>query len=196
MVPGNYKFCFLLFTFLATLTLSPAAHGQGLELGGGYAYTSGNFGTNGFDIDVAWWFNRRLTIAANYDDMWKAAGLTVFTFSNTGAISVHSHLENILVGPRIFFPTQWENKHKVNVFAEVQFGTSFLGQSVHQAPQPTLSGSGTDFTWLLGGGVEYLFTPHWSARGNVDFLRTHFASAGQNHLRLVIGATYTFGARR
>jgi hypothetical protein len=196
LLPG--KFCFLLFllTSLATLILCPTTHGQGLELGGGYVYTSGNFGTNGFDLDAAWWFNKRLTIAVNYDDMWKAASLTVFTFAKTGSISVHSHLENIVVGPRIFFPTAWTDKHNVNLFGEVQFGTSYLGQSVHEPPAPTVSGTGTDFSWLLGGGAEYLFTPHLSARGNLDFLRTHFASAGQNHVRLVISVTYTFGERR
>ena len=198
LLPGKCKFCFLLFllTSLATLMLPLTAHGQGLELGGGYAYTSGNFGTNGFDLDAAWWFNKHLTIALNYDDMWKAEGLGVFTFTQTGAVSVHSHLENILVGPRVFFSTDWTDKHKLNPFLELQFGTSYLGQSIHQANQPTQSGTATDFSWLVGGGMEYLFTPHWSARGNLDFLRTHFASAGQNHLRLTIGVTYTLGARR
>jgi hypothetical protein len=107
-LPGTGKLCFLLFlaTFLATVMLPAPAHAQGLELGGGYAYSSGNFGTNGFDADAAWWFTRRITIAVNYDDMYNATTLGVFTFSKTGAISVHSQLQNYFVlGPRIFFST-------------------------------------------------------------------------------------------
>lgn len=43
--------------------------------------------------------------------------------------------------------------------------------------------------------AEYLLSPHWSGRANLDLLRTHIANEGQSRLRLVIGLTYTFGAR-
>jgi hypothetical protein len=48
---------------------------------------------------------------------------------------------------------------------------------------------------MLGGGAEYLFSPHWSGRANLDFLRTHLANEGQSRLRLVLGIRYTFGSR-
>jgi opacity protein-like surface antigen len=197
-LPGTGKLCFLLFlaTFLATVMLPAPAHAQGLELGGGYAYSSGNFGTNGFDADAAWWFTRRITIAVNYDDMYNATTLGVFTFSKTGAISVHSQLQNYFVlGPRIFFSTHWTDKYRLNPFGEVQFGVSHLSQRVQQVNLPSQSASGTDFTWLIGGGAEYLVSPRWSLRANLDFLRTHFASSGQSHVRLVLGVYYTFGDR-
>jgi opacity protein-like surface antigen len=198
LLPGNFRLRSLLclLSFLATITLSPTAHGQGLELGGGYAYSSGNFGTNGFDVDAGWWFTKHVTLAVNYDHMWNASTLGVFTFSKTGAISVHSQLQDyFLLGPRIFFSTSWTDKHKLNPFGELQFGVSHLAQQVEEVNQPTVSASGTDFSWLVGGGAEYLLSPHWSLRGNLDFFRTHFASSGQSHVRLVLGVAYTFGER-
>ena len=196
-VPGTGKLYFLLFlvTFLATFTLPALAHAQGLEVGGGYAYTSGNFGVNGFDLDGGWWFSKHVTVAVNYDHMWNATTLGVFTFSHTGAIAVHSQMWDVEVGPRIFFSTSWTDKHKINPFGELQFGAAHLSQQVQQALVPTVSGSATDFAWLVGGGAEVLFTPRWSVRGNVDFFRTHFASSGQSHVRLNVTVIYTFGDR-
>jgi hypothetical protein len=85
--------------------------------------------------------------------------------------------------------------HKLNPFGEAQFGVSHLSQDVTQVGVPTLSASDTAFTWMLGGGADYLFSSHWSGRANVDFLRTHFSNEGQSRLRLVLGIRYTFGSR-
>jgi hypothetical protein len=40
----------LLLTFLATLILSQTAHGQGLELHGGWAHVTGDSGTDGLAL--------------------------------------------------------------------------------------------------------------------------------------------------
>ena len=181
---------------LALLLLLPnRASAQGLELNGGWTYITGDFGTSGFNAGAAWWFTKHVTIGADYESSWNATNLGIFTFTQIGAIAVHSHLQSFVIGPRIFFSTGWTDKHKLNPFGEAQFGVSHLNQRVQQANLPSVSASGTDFTWLLGGGAEYLLSPHWSARGNLDFFRTHFANAGQNRLRLVLGVTYTFGER-
>lgn len=58
-----------------------------------------------------------------------------------------------------------------------------------------MSASDSAFSWMLGGGLEYLLNPHWSGRANLEFLRTHLANEGQSRLRLVLGVTYTFGSR-
>ena len=191
--------CKLCLTFgLLSLTILLLPHttcGQGLELNGGYAYNSGNFGTNGFNVGAAWWFTKNVTMAANYDSSWDSKSLSLFQFTQIGAIAVHSHLQNFLVGPRIFFSTDWTDKHKLNPFGEVQIGGSHLNQEVSQVNMPTVSASDTEFSWLLGGGVDYLLASHWSARANLDFLRTHFANEGQSHLRFVLGIAYTFGSR-
>jgi opacity protein-like surface antigen len=182
-----------LFTVL--LALPNTVHAQGLEVSGGFTHITGDFGTNGFDVGAAWWFTHRVTLAANYDSSWNSSNLGVFAFTSIGAIAVKSHLQNFVVGPRIFFSTDWTTKHKLDPFGEAQFGVSHLNQKVAQAAAPSVSASDTAFAWLLGGGAEYLLTPNWSGRANLDLLRTHFANEGQSHLRLVLGITYTFGAR-
>jgi opacity protein-like surface antigen len=194
--PGIFRHLSLaLVLFTVLLALSNTVHAQGLELSGGWTHITGDFGTNGFDVGAAWWFTHRVTLAANYESSWNSSNLGVFAFTSIGAIAVKSHLQSFVVGPRIFFSTDWTTKHKLDPFGEAQFGVSHLNQKVAQANAPSVSASDTAFAWLLGGGVEYLLTPNWSGRANLDLLRTHFANEGQSHLRLVLGITYTFGPR-
>ena len=192
----TWRLCLISFTSIFLMTLMPFQHayGQHLELNGGWVHMTENNGTDGFEGGVAWWFNNRISLAANYDGAWDTSSLTNFAPTPGGLISTHSHIQNFLIGPRIFFSTQWADKHKLNPFGEVQLGQSWLDQKV---TTPTLTSSASDsaFSWMLGGGVEYLLNPHWSARMNVDLLRTHFAEEGQSHLRFIIGLTYTIGAR-
>jgi hypothetical protein len=183
-----------LLILVMTIVALPPAHGQDLELNGGWDHVSGNFGTNGFVAGAAWWFTPRVTIAANYETTWNTSTLSTFTFTQIGPIAVKSHLQSALIGPRIFFPIKTASKHKLSVFGEAQFGGSHLNQTITQVGT-SVSNSDSSFTWLLGGGADYLFSPHWSARGNLDFMRTHFANTGQSHLRLTIGVAYTFGRR-
>jgi ketosteroid isomerase-like protein len=185
----------LLLTFLGAFSLVPAGRGQGLEVGGGYSHVTGDFGTDGFNVGGAWWLGKRVTLAADYDSTWDTSKITNFAFSEVGAIAAKSHLQSFLAGPRIFFSTDWTDKHKLNPFGEAQFGMSHLSQDVTQVGMPTLSASDTAFTWMLGGGADYLLNAHWSGRANLDFLRTHLANEGQSRLRLVLGIRYTFGRR-
>lgn len=189
----NRLFPILLFlTVIEVAVLPQSARSQGLELGGGWAHVSGNSGTDGFNVGTAWWFTNRMTLAADYDDTRDTSSLTNFAFTQTGAIATKSHLYSILVGPRVFFSTDWTDKHKLNPFGEAQFGVAHLSQDVTQINMPTISASDTAFAWMLGGGIDYLFGSHFSARANLDFLRTHFANQGQSHLRFALGVRYTF----
>jgi len=185
----------ILLAVLALFTLPQTARGQGLEVGGGWSHVTGDFGTDGFNVGAAWWFTKRVTIAADYDSTWDTSSLTNFAFAQVGSIATKSHLQSVLIGPRVFFTTTWTDKHKLNPFGEAQFGASHLSQDVTQVGMPTLSASDSGFTWMLGGGADYLLSSHWSGRANVDFLRTHLANAGQSRLRLVLGIRYTFGGR-
>jgi opacity protein-like surface antigen len=185
----------LLLTFLMALALPQTAKGQGLELGGGWSHVTGDNGTDGFNVGAAWWFTKRVTMAADYDSTWDTSTLTNFAFTQVGAITTKSHLQSFLLGPRIFFTTSWTDKHKLNPFGEAQFGVSHLSQKVTQVNVPSVSASDTAFSWMLGGGADYLFSSHWSGRANLDFLRTHLANEGQSRLRLVLGVRYTFGNR-
>jgi opacity protein-like surface antigen len=185
-----------LLTFLGAIMLPPNARGQGLELHGGWAHVTGDFGTDGFNVGAAWWFTKHITIAGDYESTWDTSSLSSFAFTQIGAIAVKSHLQSALVGPRIFFSTDWTEEHKLNPFGEAQFGASHLYQKITQVNLPTVSASDTAFSWMLGGGAEYLFSPHWSGRANLDFLRTHLANEGQSRLRLILGITYTLGSRQ
>jgi hypothetical protein len=185
----------LLLTFLMAVALPQTAQGQGLELGGGWSHVTGDGGTDGFNLGAAWWFTKRVTMAADYDSTWDTSTLTNFAFTHVGGIATKSHLQSFLLGPRVFFTTSWTDKHKLNPFGEAQFGLSHLSQKVTQVNMPSVSASDTAFSWMLGGGADYLFSPHWSGRANLDFLRTHLANQGQSRLRLVLGVRYTFGNR-
>ena len=78
---------------------------------------------------------------------------------------------------------------------QAQSGVSHLYQKVAQVNMPGVSANDRAFSWMLGGGAEYLLTPHWSARANLDFLRTHLTNQGQSGLRPVLVITYTIGSR-
>ena len=197
LLRGAYRCCSIFFSviLLATLVSFQKARGQGLEFSGGWAHMTENNGTDGFEAGLAWWFNRRMTLAANYDSAWDTSSLTNFALTSGGLITTHSHIQNALIGPRIFFSSKWSDKHKLNPFGEAQFGVSRLDQQVTGPLVPNASANDNAFSWMLGGGFEYLLGPHWSGRMNLDFLRTHFAEEGQSHIRLVVGLTYTLGKR-
>jgi PEGA domain/Outer membrane protein beta-barrel domain len=193
---GSYRLGLtsFLMMFVVTSMLPPTAKGQGLEMSGGWAHVTGDFGTDGFNVGAAWWFTKRITAAVDYESSWDTTSLSTFAFTQTGPFAVKSHLQSVVVGPRIFFTSKWTDKYKVNPFAEAQFGASHLSQDLQQTTGTT-SASDTAFSWLLGGGVEYLFSPHWSGRTNLDFMRTHLSNEGQSRLRLLVEITYTFGSR-
>jgi Outer membrane protein beta-barrel domain len=169
--------------------------GHGLELNGGWAHVTSDNGTDGFTVGGAWWFGNRFTIAGDYDDTWDTSNVSNFAFTQVGAIVVKSHLQDALFGPRVFFPVGKLEKHKLDVFGEAEFGLSTLNQKVQQVAMPTLSASDTAFSWMLGGGVDYVLSDHWLARGKLDYLRTHLANQGQSRLRLAIEIAFTFGGR-
>lgn len=197
LLPAHLRFCLSLFllVFIVPAIPSQTACAQGLEVHGGWAHVTGDFGTDGFNAGAAWWFTKRITLAGDYDSSWDTSSLTNFAFTQVGAIAVKSHLQSALFGPRVFFSTDWTDSHKLNPFGEAQLGVSHLYQKVTQVNQPTVSSSDSGFSWMLGGGAEYLFSPHWSGRANLDFLRTHLGNEGQSRLRLVLGITYTLGSR-
>lgn len=189
---GRFARTMLLFSVVVGLTGTCRA--QGLELSGGYTHITSDLGLNGFNIGASWWFTHRVSLAADYDGAYNTSRIGNFEVTSIGAIVVKNHLQNILFGPRIFFPGHEIHKHALAPFGEAQFGESHLSSKVQQVTG-TVSSSGTDFSWMLGGGADYSFSPHWTGRAKLDFLRTHFADAGQSRLRIVFEVVYTFGER-
>jgi outer membrane protein OmpA-like peptidoglycan-associated protein len=191
------KLCMFLLLLLAFPLLASA---QNLELSGGYAHISGDGGLDGFNVGAAAWFTHRISIGADYETGWDTSHLGAFELTSTGIIISKSHLQDFVIGPRIFFPGVFESKDKhlarLLPFGEAQFGVSHLSSSIEN-PVAMINQSASDnaFTWLLGGGVDYRFSGHWYGRAKLDLERTHFSDTGQSRLRFVLGVVYTFGDR-
>ena len=167
-----------------------------LEVGGGWAYVSSNFGVNGFNVGADYWFSPRVSGVFSYDDAWDTSSIGNFVLTPVGQIAIKSHLQNYLFGPRIAFAKKKIKNYEFIPFGEFQIG----GTSLHSEVQQTSTGirqtaSDNAFSWMLGGGADYVFSDHWTARANLDFLRTHLANAGQSQLRLVIGVAYSIKSR-
>ena len=170
---------------------------QGLEVSGGYAHVTGDFGLDGFDLGAAWWVAPKISLAAEYDGVYDTSRIGTFEFTSVGAIASKSHLQDFLIGPRFYFGERTIHKYSGFVrLAEVQFGVSHLKSTVQEGIQPSITNSGSAFSWMLGGGADYQVSSHWVARANLDLLRTHLNSAGQSRLRLVLGVAYTFGSSK
>ena len=183
----------LLLLFPALMLWPHSAAAQGLEVSGGWAHATGDFGLDGFDIGAAWWFSPKVSLSANYDDTYDTSRIGTFEFTTVGAIVSKSHLQNFLVGPRFYFSGQKIKKYKITPFGEAQFGVTHLNAKIKEGLAPTISNSDSAFSWMLGAGVDYPLTSHFSARSNLDLLRTHLNAEGQSRLRFVLGIAYTFG---
>jgi hypothetical protein len=166
---------------------------DGLEVGGGWSHVTGNFGTDGLNLASALRFTPRVSIAAEYDTAWDTSRIGIFELTPVGAVTSKSHLQNLMIGPRIFFHSTSIRKYKLIPFGEAQFGNSWLSSSIESATTPRVSTSDSAWSWMLGGGTDYRFSNRWAGRVKLDFLRTHLADAGQSRLRFAMGIVYTIG---
>ena len=162
------------------------------EVGGGWAHSTGNSGTDGLNLAGALRFTPKVSIAADYDALWDNSRIGIFELTQVGAVTSKTHLQNLLFGPRIFFSTAQIRKYKFIPFGEAQFGMSHINSKIESVSMPSVETSDTAFSWLLGGGADYRFSGRWSGRFRLGFLRTHFADTGQSRLRFSIGIAYTF----
>ena len=187
--------CLVLLTVV--LLMPSRAHAQifdlsNAEFGGGYSHVSGDSGLNGLNLSAGLWFGRRVSLAVDYDTVWNNSVLGVFSLTSTGQTTINTHQQNFLVGPRIFFPAKKITKLHLDPFAEVQIGATHEYQKVSAVNIGTVSASDNSYSWLIGGGLDYGFTEHWTGRLKGDFFRTHIADSGQTRFRLGLGVAYTF----
>src|SRR5258708_1083000 len=62
---------FVLGALPALMLLFPTkSSAQGIELSGGWVHITHDFGTDGFDVGGAYWFNSAITLAFDYDAAW------------------------------------------------------------------------------------------------------------------------------
>jgi hypothetical protein len=193
--------CIRILLFVSLL--APHFFASAQEFSGAWAHISGDNGLDGFDAGAALWPQGRVSLAFDYDSAWDTSSLGAFALTSVGLISLHSHLQDFLVGPRIHFPMHHPKSPcgcggsekylaRFSPFAEVQFGASHLNESLNEPVSgESVSASDNGFTWMLGAGGDYRITPHWVGRIKADFLRTHFVDAGQSRFRLSVGVAYT-----
>ena len=184
----------LLFLFS---TRSMAQNLHNLEVGGGWAYVSSNFGVNGFNVGADYWFTPRVSGVFSYDDTWNTSNIGNFVLTSYRPNCDQKPPSKLPIRPAHCF-CQKEDKKLSNSYhlREFQIGGTYLRSEV-QEPSTGIKQTASDnaFSWMLGGGADYVLSDHWAARANLDFLRTHLANAGQSQLRLVIGVAYSFKSR-
>jgi hypothetical protein len=169
------------------------------ELSGGWSHITGDEGLNGFNAGAWVYLDPKISIGFNYDGVYNTSVLGAFAITNVGLTTTKSHLQNFLAGPRFYFPGVFAphcglqgHLPILHPFVEAQFGESTLWSEVSSVNIGSVQSSDTAFSWLLGGGADFDFKEHWSARINTDLLRTHFVDMGQSRLRLIVGVAFRF----
>ena len=199
------RVCFSILAIVVSIVVLPlSVSAQNLELSGGWAHSTGDFGLDGFNIGAAWRFAPNISVAAQYDGIYDTTQVGTFEFTSVGAISSRSHLQNFFVGPRFYFAEKEfgtkkqransKYNYSIRPFGEAAFGISHLKSTIQEGVQPAFTHSDSAFTWMLGGGVDYQLASHWIARGSLGLLRTHLNEAGQSRLRFELGIAYSFGS--
>ena len=167
-----------------------------LEFSGGWIHSTGDFGLDGYNLGAAIWFTRRISVGLEYDHAGDTSSIGTFALTSAGLVTVKSTMQNWLVGPRVYFPPKKVKRFDVDPFGEFKIGGTHLSQKLSQVGVASQSASDNAYSWMLGGGVDYIVSTHWALRGNLDLLRTHLAESGQSRLRFVLGVNYTFLRRK
>jgi opacity protein-like surface antigen len=167
-----------------------------LEFSGGWIHSTGDNGLDGYNLGAAIWFTRRISVGFEYDHAGDTSSIGVFSLTSVGLVTVKSTMQSWLVGPRVFFPSKTIKRFDVDPFAEFKIGATHLNQRLSQVGGLSQSASDSAYSWMLGGGADYVVSPHWALRGNLDLLRTHLVESGQTRLRFVVGVNYTFLRRK
>jgi len=183
---------------MLSISIMAAAQDGRLEVGGGFAYLSGNFGLTGFTAQASYHFTGPVYLVGGGDFLWDNSRVGVFDLSpTTGAVRIKSNSQQFLGGARVqiigWKETKGLEKRKLIPFGEILLGYSRLSQTVIDSTGTiSLNASDNAFTWVLGGGVDYRLSSKWRARGTLDLERTHFVDAGQSHARVTAGIFYRF----
>jgi len=192
----------IVYVSLLFFALSLPVWGQehDLELGGGYQHATEDQGLDGYNVSFGWNPIANFGLFASYDGLYDHSTVGTFALTKIGQTSVHSHLQNLLFGPRIFLPGAFKKYsslrgHVFVPFFEAGFGESRLHTELTQQNTGNVQSADTAFTWMLGGGVDLRAYPHFTVRPNIDFLRTHFADQGQSRLRFGISVLWSLQSR-
>jgi hypothetical protein len=181
----------ILFSLLASLLLSlPALAQANIEFYGGYRHISGDQGLDGFNIGGGLYPVPRFELYLTYDGTYDNSTIGTFALTNVGATLVNSHMQEILTGPRYFLPSALKGHGHLEGHL---FGEARLHTDVRQVNIAAVQAADTAFAWQMGGGADFRMYRHFTLRGDLGFLRTHFANGGQGRVRL--GLTVVWSAR-
>lgn len=189
----------VIYVLLLLLAFSVTLFGQeDIEFNGGYQHASGDGGLDGFTVGLGWNPIPSFQLYLNYDGLFDHSTLGSFALTNVGLTTVNSHMQGFLTGPRFFLPGLFEGHgrvkgHRLIPFIDAGFGEISLKSELSSGILGNVSASDTAFAWALQGGADYRVYPHFTIRGNVGLLRTHFANSGQSRIRL--GATLVWSIR-
>jgi hypothetical protein len=167
----------------------------------GYTTQTGNFGPNGFEVGLDYRLKEFLAIAGEGSFLF--TGDTVnnvrTTLSPTGFTNmrVSTNAQNFQGGPRFFFPRAFRQP-KLVPFAHLLFGVSRASTDFELTQQDDQIGSSSDtnWSWSLGGGVDYWFNKKWGVRGKIDLLKTHLQDDSQTNARFTVSVTYNFSFKK
>jgi hypothetical protein len=98
---------------------------------------------------------------------------------------IRSRIHSFNLGPRYTFHPSSTND--AEAFGHLLFGFSHTNVGATE-----VSDADTSYSWVLGGGGDYFFTPHVGGRAQIDLLRTNFFGHGDNHARIAIGVVFRF----
>ena len=94
-------------------------------------------------------------------------------------VTVNSHIDNLLFGPRVSVPVG-----PVRPFAEALFGGTHV--STHDF------GNDNSFATAVGGGLDFRMLRILAWRFQGDYIHTHLFNAPQNNVRLSTGIVLRF----
>jgi Outer membrane protein beta-barrel domain len=191
----------VIYALLALLVLSLPVFGQeDLEFSGGYRHISGDQGLDGYTLGVGWNPIPKFQLYLSYDGTYDNSTIGVFALTSVGLTTINSHMQEILTGPRYFLPGAFKGHghvqgHLLIPYVDAGFGEARLHTDVRQVNIAAVQAADTAFAWTIGGGADFRIYPHFAIRGDLGFLRTHFANGGQGRVRLGVSVVWSVRSR-
>jgi opacity protein-like surface antigen len=172
-------------------------YGTGDHFYFGYTTQTGNFGPNGFEVGLDWRLRKFLAITGEASFLFMSDRIsdvrTTLTPSGLTSIVASTNAQNFQGGPRFFFPRAFRQT-KLVPFAHFLVGISRESTDFEVAIEDEQLGASidTNWSWTLGGGMEYYFNKKWAVRGKIDLLKTHLYDDSQARARVTVGLSYNF----
>ena len=191
----------LWFSFPARAQQQPDEYGTQHHVTFGYTTQTSDFGPNGFEAAFEYRIRDFLAAVAEGSFVWQKTRVNDVrtNLSPTGFtdISVSTNAQNYQGGPRFYFPRAFRQP-KIVPFAHLLFGVSRESTDFSLAAQDAGIGNSidTNWSWTLGGGIDYWFNKKWAVRGKIDLLRTHFQDDSQSRARFTVSMAYNFSFKK